>query len=372
MNYCINCGSQVSGRFCQNCGTDCDPQQGEKVEEIVKNLYTLRAGISVISVEYDRAKEKDLALENQYDRRDVEEMKREISDMQWQVEKSYNYLDKNKLTKKAAIKKAKKIESWATFFERVGKLFWICSGAILTTLIVFIFTTIGGAYKPTASLVWTLILVMIALFPLGWLANFTIPIALYENRCRAIKVMDEDERELSEKKKILNSIVTHNASIDAKRSENAVNSEKIGSAMFDSLKQQFGSFLSPADWENIDLLIFYFESGRALNLREALQLVDRQRQTDSILEAINEATKKICYTIERGFLQIETTLIGCASVLSSQLQSIQLQQQNLAISVDSMRNALQSKANTSSNRLMEDVHQLRIYADNYEVKKRNS
>lgn len=56
MQFCTNCGTQVAGRFCPNCGQDCDPQQGEKVEETLKRLYALRAGMSVISEEYDRAK----------------------------------------------------------------------------------------------------------------------------------------------------------------------------------------------------------------------------------------------------------------------------------------------------------------------------
>lgn len=29
------------------------------------------------------------------------------------------------------------------------------------------------------------------------------------------------------------------------------------------------------DWENIDLIIYYFETGRADDMKEALQLVDR-------------------------------------------------------------------------------------------------
>lgn len=126
------------------------------------------------------------------------------------------------------------------------------------------------------------------------------------------------------------------------------------------------------DWENIDLLIFYFESGRALNMREALQQVDRQRQTDSLIEAIDNATNRICHTINRGIAYIEDTIINCASAISAQLQTISTQQSQLLVSAESMQKALRSKSNSSSRQLMEDVHKLCYYTESEAIKKRNS
>lgn len=55
--------------------------------------------------------------------------------------------------------------------------------------------------------------------------------------------------------------------------------------------------ITEADWANIDLLIFYLETGRADSLKEALQLVDKQRQTDQITYAIHEASSHIVNTL---------------------------------------------------------------------------
>ena len=55
--------------------------------------------------------------------------------------------------------------------------------------------------------------------------------------------------------------------------------------------------ITEADWANIDLLIFYLETGRADSLKEALQLVDKQRQTEQITYAIHEASQHITNTL---------------------------------------------------------------------------
>ena len=56
----------------------------------------------------------------------------------------------------------------------------------------------------------------------------------------------------------------------------------------DALITEFSSVLDPRDWANIDLIIFYYETGRADTLKEALQQVDRQRQNEALIKAIKE------------------------------------------------------------------------------------
>ncbi|MBQ7761743.1 MAG: hypothetical protein IJ400_06785 [Clostridia bacterium] len=370
MNFCKNCGNQVTGRFCQKCGCDCNPQQGEKIEEAVKKLYTLRAGISFLSQELDNAINERQQICKQYDPSKETSLSEEISKNEVIINRVNEELANLNMTISEAKVAKEKQEKRAKFFDTVAKVFFVLAG--ISPIITFlIFDAVGvEMIWPVSMLAPAGVAVVCAI--LGFISFLSsagkyIPISdndiiEYQKIEPGFETLKRSYTYLKEKN---DSIVT---SINAK----AVEYEKFGSAMYNSLKKQFGNFLNPADWENIDLLIFYFESGRALTLREALQLVDRQRQTDSILDAIDEATEEICRTIERGFLQIETTLIGCTSILSSQLQAIQLQQTNLAISVDSMQKALQSKADTSSQELMEDVHQLRVYADNYSIEKRNS
>lgn len=73
------------------------------------------------------------------------------------------------------------------------------------------------------------------------------------------------------------------------------------------------------DWENVDLLIFYFETGRADNMKEALQLVDRQRQTDQITTALAMASASICKTIYQSMNQLGSALARAFSFLSRQI-----------------------------------------------------
>lgn len=73
------------------------------------------------------------------------------------------------------------------------------------------------------------------------------------------------------------------------------------------------------DWENVDLLIYYFETGRADDMKEALQLVDKQRQADQITEAIEAATESICKTINVSMTRLGSALSQSFSVLSRQM-----------------------------------------------------
>ncbi len=73
------------------------------------------------------------------------------------------------------------------------------------------------------------------------------------------------------------------------------------------------------DWENVDLIIYYFETGRADDMKEALQLVDRQRQTDEIVDAIEMASKSICKTFKNTMGWLGSSLAQSFSVLSRQM-----------------------------------------------------
>ncbi len=73
------------------------------------------------------------------------------------------------------------------------------------------------------------------------------------------------------------------------------------------------------DWENVDLIIYYFETGRADDMKEALQLVDRQRQTDQITRAIAMASAAICSTINSSIARLGSALAESFSVLSRQM-----------------------------------------------------
>lgn len=94
---------------------------------------------------------------------------------------------------------------------------------------------------------------------------------------------------------------------------------KLSQAMHERLVAQFKSVLDIRDWKYIDLIIFYFESGRADTLKEALQQVDRRVQTDEIVKEIRIAGQNISATIRMSMNELRGDLNKSFAKLSVQL-----------------------------------------------------
>lgn len=143
----------------------------------------------------------------------------------------------------------------------------------------------------------------------------------------------------------------------------------LGDKVYNILVEQFSKTLDPRDWQYVDLLIFYFETGRAESMREALQLVDKEMQTQQIVGSIKAATVMICRTIQSemsalrstvrdGFSSLQQSInSGFASLQKSIATNNALLQQQ--ISEEQLANALLKKSNSTSEQLMNDVHYLR-------------
>ena len=89
--------------------------------------------------------------------------------------------------------------------------------------------------------------------------------------------------------------------IEAKLSEEMQRANVIiynSMIFYSALAKLYGNFLNERDWKNVDYMIYSFETGRAESLKEALQLADREEQTQRIVETIQEATRRICETIK--------------------------------------------------------------------------
>lgn len=94
---------------------------------------------------------------------------------------------------------------------------------------------------------------------------------------------------------------------------------KLSQDMYDRLVAQFKTVLDIRDWQHIDLVIFYFETGRADTLKEALQQVDRKVQTDEIIDAIKTAGQNISSTIRMSMNELRGDLNRSFAKLSVQL-----------------------------------------------------
>ena len=128
--------------------------------------------------------------------------------------------------------------------------------------------------------------------------------------------------------------------------------------LYNFLKQQFYILIDLRDWKHLDLVIFYFESGRADSIKEALQLVDREIQTERIIKSIEQATAQICKAIENATEKICKTVTKCFNDLYDQLDrqhSEQMAQLRLLTNAVNVGNALQTKADVSSQQLVADM-----------------
>lgn len=151
---------------------------------------------------------------------------------------------------------------------------------------------------------------------------------------------------------------------------------KQGEKIYEALVPRFGKILDERDWRNVDLVIFLLETGRAENMKEALQQVDMYRHTEKIVMAVRDASVAICSSMKRGIAHLEGVMRDCAGEISAHLESIQTNQtylenqliesnENLSrvINATNMQNALMEKANASSEQLIRDVEQMKAYAD---------
>ena len=92
-----------------------------------------------------------------------------------------------------------------------------------------------------------------------------------------------------------------------------------GMEMWSALTDTFSKKLDVRDWNNIDLIIYYLETQRADTIKEALQLADREKQTERIEVAMSKATEEITRQIEAGVNYLENYMGKCTSLLSDHI-----------------------------------------------------
>ena len=157
------------------------------------------------------------------------------------------------------------------------------------------------------------------------------------------------------------------------------------------LQKQFEKLLDPRDWKYVDLVIFNYETGRAFTRQEALQLVDRETQTDRIVASVDRAAKYIGDCVKTatvmvtsaistvsqqlgemnrnmqglasGMESVNTRIGALADVQTRQLEAANEQNAQIAalVSETNLNNALLAKSNQTSQQLMANVEYIRYY-----------
>lgn len=175
---------------------------------------------------------------------------------------------------------------------------------------------------------------------------------------------------------------------------------QIGSSVYQSLQNQFSDLLDERDWNNLDLVIYAYETGRADSIKESLLYLDNRLHHERVESMIAEATHAITQTIQANMRDLAVNMTKCFKVLSDEMVNIsegianaskimvanaEMQYhmhkstENLissaAAKIDYM-SALQKMQNVSSQKLAEEnqvfLSQARAYMDQAAVQMRNN
>lgn len=302
----------------------------EQKNQMLADLYALRAGMSAISIERDKFGVKEKAYSDAKCKVDI--ACREYENAEHSVSRCDEYDEKH-----SSQKTEEKAKLDRTFKKTViGSLIAGIVGALIPWF--FYFAT-SGAYdsdkrvQPTfensyyKDYIYVSIGILGIIFVVGLAFALIVKVSNGKDLQKRIKEgSGKSKQDLKDAKARLSQAA---ADCDSAQKALAIVSEdyekvksvstKLSQEMYNALVAQFKSVLDIRDWEHIDLIIFNFETGRADTLKEALQQVDRRVQTDEIIEAIESAGSSIAATINVTMRELRSDLNKSFNRLSEQL-----------------------------------------------------
>ncbi len=376
----------------------------EKKQEEIAKLYALRAGISVLSEITDNVRQvqkrvKDVKNEISYLEKQLEEEGHKPS--QEESDYSYSIKDKERIIKDLKEKEDRKIEELSDTIRKYKStrrpihLFVI--SLLITVAYIWWALSLKIGHFLQFELICTLCLITIILF--CWMLN-----AYIYSRSDIRKVEEELERfieksqqEIGKLQKELSdlrankdstmgtvrynsqkNIATLNEKIEEAKDEHSKVSEELKEIMvqfsyaYKATQEQFSDLLDERDWGNVDLIIFNYETGRALDMRDALMQVDNERRNERLVEAINDANRAISNSIERGFGQLQDAMNTQCKRLDRRIQGFSSQVSQISdnaakqtqainrrlgelVEISTAQQALLNKMSTSSDEMAEDI-----------------
>lgn len=371
--------------FCCKMKKTCEMYIMEKAKnDIIADLYALRSGLSIVSQNADEVKKCEREVD------DIEIQKNKAKEdrdlMQSHLEGSKRHIKNEYGDRDLWYYKKQYQEQIKNNADRINPVkSTLVFAAIGVPLIIASFVGVAGtigAYVRLGAIIGLVFAVL--LIPIVY---FILKKKVKSEEQEAVSVMqkvDEEtinslQREVSDYEMALSALNSELLSCQNKADKVKSKNEPIiskniafSNTMIESLQRQYCNTLSLSDWQNLDLVIYYLDTGRADTVKEALQLVDRQIQTDSIVDAIESASERIASGIGLGFQALGKLMITCFNSLSNQINSIGMQLENQhieamgalgriegrtdeLITATKLAAALQAKANISSRALKQDM-----------------
>ncbi len=328
-------------------------------QDTIATLYALRGGLSVLSEISDEANElKEEIDELQAQIEKMEEKKKICEQKLSDVEKNYSELieDTNYDIKELEedIKKAKlevkRCEKSAKTEKITKILFRVC----LTVSIIFIIPSLAFCSSANDSdlafagmVSWYVI--FFGLLPISLIAKFVNSCCAKDCHYRlykAKKQLDELENSLESCQEEYYDLIQNkgnnmseikeslrakhiefqeiiNEYINKIKEKHTIIQKAIESfnTMRQAMQEQFSEFIDERDWGNVDLIIFNYETGRALDLRDALIQVDNERRKDELVDAIDDACARLSERVSRGFGALQGAIDEKFGMLGSKISS---------------------------------------------------
>ncbi len=412
-------------------------------EQLIADLYALRGGLSVISAHTDEIRKQEALISaNEILDKDVrfaeQENEKKVSELR-EEQKKYEKLANNQDAKLDDVRNVQeqRIEKLETLIKsrvklrekakrrksvRLANLFWALACLVLVICLIwmmvkkdyFIRGVMGrdewGNHTGITGVRFVLgiliCLIMLAILFESYVQLYIIPgkrAVLLEEKQQQEKVMHNAENKLEAYKNQLESLPFRIKYFEEIQQEEGIKNkqqlQEISSRIKDSknkieetseqskiiksvLNETYDSWIAERDWKNVDLLIYYLETNRADDLKEALQLMDQQRQTEAIMDAIAIASQEIQGTVHTATMRLAGAMEASFSLLSDKLSTIntnlgrlgtlvensnvmgeqiaetqreQLSVQNKLLNAEKLNGALLEKANRSSEELLNDL-----------------
>lgn len=316
--------------------------------QLLSELYAIKAGLSVISLEKEKVvKEENKATKaknaHKNNEKSIKEVKAKISSLEKSLEENKKLNDSPELLKKETNKKpeskAKKVFNTILIILGVTVLGGVIGAIVgipvwlISTFWTMDFDSIG------TFLLWGLIIGLGIGF-VGGTIMYIVTSALDKSKGKKKEKKEFNDKVSKVKSEIINA--EHNLAsnkkqlktLEGKTKTMALESEtcfttykkvadtsvKASKVLYESLVKEYNDTIIESEWGNLDLIIYYIETGRADTVKEALQQMDNKKQHDALLSAIKEATDSICGTIHTSLNTLRTDMNICFSNLSSQIE----------------------------------------------------
>lgn len=410
MGYCNNCNQEINSKFCPNCGkeavelpkstkSDNDALNNDSVGALsfargnagalVNELYALRAGLCRVSQENDKVKEAEESLEAQRIANgnviDTAEFGYGQGNLNFfQTQRQY-IIDRHTKPNKDILRKKNDLEKSLAFDKSESKK-WLTKGFIvlpffLLSIAMLVLAVFLPEYSDGLIMLGAISLLGTVLLGATFWSNF----AKHHKSVKSYRIqIDELNKRIKSPKQLQAEInndptyIEYNTSyVELKKEyekakafdysplENALSEQKNVCAEFykefyPAYLSHFERVLDPRDWCNLDLVIFILETGRADNLRDALIQVDGYRHTEAIAKAISSASVAICRTITNEADRLQRAIATHIDMINCNLGTLNSSTEGI-IKVTELQNALVSKANASSERLANDLEDIRNY-----------